>query len=95
MLFTWDPGKERRNVSKHGLDFSFAAAIFADPLAVTLPDHVVEGEERWHTIRAIAAGPIFRVLLVVHTYPDDETWIRGISLREAEPRERRRYDREH
>jgi uncharacterized DUF497 family protein len=96
MRFTWDAGKERRNVRKHGLDFSFAAPVFADPLAVTLPDRVVDGEERWHTIGAVAAGPIFKVLLVVHTYPepDDETWVRVIGLREADTRERRRYEDE-
>ena len=94
VLFSWDPGKERRNARKHGLGFSFAAAIFADPLAVTLPDRVVDGEERWHTIGAVAAGSIFRVLLVVHTYPDpdDESWISVTSLGETDPRERRRYE---
>ena len=94
MRFSWDPGKERRNIRKHGLDFSFAAAIFADPWAVTVPDRVVEGEERWHTIGAVAAGSIFRILLVLHTYPhpDDESWIRVISLREADTRERRHHE---
>ena len=98
MRFTWDPVKECRNMRKHGLDFSFAAPIFADPWAATLFDRVVEGEERWHTIGAVAAGAIFKVLLVVHSYPDpeDDSWIRVISLREAEPKERKRYeDRDH
>lgn len=92
--FTWDPRKERPNSGKHGLAFSFAPAIFAYPWAATLFDRVMGGEERWHTIGAIAAGPIFKVLLVVHTYPqpDDESWIQVISLREADPRKRRRYE---
>lgn len=94
MRFAWDVGKERRNLRKHGLDFSFAVAVFADPWAVTLLDRIVDGEERWHTIGAVAAGPVFKVLLVVHTYPepDDETSIRVISLRQADARERRRYE---
>lgn len=97
MHFSWRQDKERRNVRKHGLDFSFAAAIFADPWAVTLFDRIEDSEERWHTIGAVTAGPIFKVLLVVHTYPDpdDESWIRGISLREADPRERRHYEDDH
>jgi uncharacterized protein (DUF4415 family) len=37
---------------------------------VTLFDRVVDSEERWHTIGAVAAGSVFKVLLVVHTYPD-------------------------
>jgi uncharacterized DUF497 family protein len=97
MHFRWWPDKERRNIRKHGLDFWFAAAIFADPWAVTVFDRIEDGEERRHTIGAVAARTIFKVLLVVHTYPDpdDESWIRVISLREADPRERRYYDDEH
>jgi uncharacterized protein len=94
MRISWDAGKERQNARKHGLDFSFAAPVFADPLAVTVFDRVVDREERWHTIGAVAAGPVFKVLLVVHTYPmpDDDNWVRVISLREADPRERKRYE---
>ena len=98
MRFTWDAAKQRHNVRKHGLDFSFAAAVFADPWAVTVLDRVVDGEVRWHTIGAVAAGSIFEVLLVVQTNPepDNETHVRVISLREAVPRERRRYeDQDH
>lgn len=94
MRITWDAEKERRNIRKHGLDFSFAVPVFADPWAITVFDRVADGEERWHTIGAVSAGSIFKVLLVVHIYPDtdDETWIRVISLRETDPRERRRYE---
>ena len=28
MLFEWDESKEKRNIVKHGLDFSTAALIF-------------------------------------------------------------------
>jgi uncharacterized DUF497 family protein len=67
MRISWDAGKERQNARKHGLDFSFAAPVFADPLAVTVFDRVMDREERWHTVGAVAAGPVFKVLLVVHT----------------------------
>jgi uncharacterized DUF497 family protein len=94
---SWNVGKERQNARKHGLDLSFAAPVFADPLAVTVFDRVVDGEERWHTIGAVAAAPIFKVPLVVHTYPmpDDENRVRVISLREADPRERKRYEEQN
>ncbi len=36
MRITWDRAKEHRNIRKHGLDFSFAELVFADPLAVTV-----------------------------------------------------------
>ena len=96
MRITWDPAKERRNIRKHGLDFSFAAPVFANPWALTVFDRIADGEERWHTMGAVAAGSIFKILLVVHTYPapEDENWIRVISLRETDPRERRRYERQ-
>jgi hypothetical protein len=74
----WDPNKEPQNARKHGLDFSFAAPIFADPLAITALDRIVDGEARWHTIGAVSAGLTFKVLLVVHTcaVSGDETWVR-------------------
>ena len=89
-----DPEKERRNVNKHGLDFSFAAKIFADPLAVTVFDRVQDGEWRWHTMAGV--GGALTVLLVVHTFPDpdDNEKVRVIGLRQATPRERKRYEEE-
>jgi uncharacterized protein len=90
--FTWDPQKETRNKAKHGLDFSFAEAVFADPLHTIVFDRHEGGEERWHCVGAVAGG--FRVLLVVHCYPDrdDVDLVRVIGLREATARERRRYE---
>ena len=92
MRFTADPRKEARNRSKHGLDFSFAEAVFADPMHAVVFDRFENGEERWHCIGTVAGG--FRVLLVVHCYPDpdDPDLIRVIGLRQATAHERRRYE---
>jgi len=86
----WDPAKERANRRKHGLDFSFAALILADPLALTVFDRVDQGEERWHTLGRVGG----KVLLLVHAFPDpgDEAWVRVIGLREATARERKFYE---
>ena len=94
MILTWSEEKERRNLRKHGLGFSLAELVLADPLAVTAFDRVVDGEERWHTVGGVPAGGSFRVLLVVHSFPEpyDEAHIRIISLRQADTRERRRYE---
>ena len=94
MEITWDAAKERGNIRKHGLDFSFATAVFADPLAITVFDRVENGEERWHTIGAVGGG--FKVLLVVHTFPehDNEERVHIIGLREATSHERKRYEEE-
>ena len=53
ITITWNREKERRNRSRHGLDFSFASAVFANPLAVTVFDRIENGEERWHTMAAV------------------------------------------
>jgi uncharacterized DUF497 family protein len=70
-----------------------AELVLSDPLAVTVFDRVADGEERWHAIGAVPFGGSFRILLVVHTFPDpfDEDHVRIISLREATAHERRRY----
>jgi len=92
MEITSRPEKEQSNIKKHGLDFSFAAAVFADPLAVTIFDRVADGEERWHTIGVVGGG--FKVLLLVHTFPeyDNEDRVHVIGLREATSHERKRYE---
>jgi uncharacterized DUF497 family protein len=97
MVITWREEKRLLNLRKHGLDFALAEKVVSDPLAITVFDRVQDGEERWHTIGAIWSGTSFKVVVVVHTYPEhgDETWIHVISLRAAEPRERRRYEISH
>jgi uncharacterized DUF497 family protein len=94
MRITWRPDKERRNRLKHGLDFSLAEQVFADPLSCTVWDHVIDGEERWRTFGAVTVGGRFVVGVVVHTYPDreDETWIHVIGMREATTHEQRQYE---
>jgi uncharacterized DUF497 family protein len=85
-----DREKELQNRRKHGLDFSFASLVFADPLAVTVYDRHENGEDRWHTFGMVETY----LLLVVHAYPDpeDDQWIRVIGLRQATSQERKRYD---
>lgn len=84
-----DSDKEQRNLLKHGLDFTFAEHVFNNTLAVTIYDRY-DGEDRWHTFAHVGG----KVLLVVHTYPDqdNDTWVRVIGLREATPHERKRYE---
>lgn len=61
MRITWRIEQERRNISKHGLDFALAAQVFADPLAATVWDRFVDGEERWRTFGGVAMGGRFMV----------------------------------
>ena len=92
MRFEWDSRKNRINQTKHGgLDFKTAARVFDDPNVVLMHDRSIEGEQRWHAIRAVSTA----LLLVVHVYREDdangEEIIRIISAREANQRERRIY----
>jgi uncharacterized DUF497 family protein len=91
LRFEWDEKKNAINLRKHGITFDTAVVIFDDPQQLLIPDRVVGGEQRWHTIGS-ADGVL--LLLVVHTLEneDGEEVVRLISARRAERRERRRYE---
>jgi uncharacterized DUF497 family protein len=49
--FEWDPSKADDSLSTHGVSFGEAAGVFADPLALELPDpDHSEAEVRWVVI---------------------------------------------
>jgi len=87
MNIIWDPVKAAANRKKHGVEFSAAATVLDDPMALTIED------ESHHEQRFVTAGVDFsgRVLVVVYTYADADT-IRLISARKATPRERKAYE---
>jgi uncharacterized protein len=87
VIYEWDAGKAARNLKKHGVDFTEAATVFLDPLAVTYqdPDHS-EGERRYITAGESAHG---RVILVSHLDRVDR--IRIISARKATRKEAHAY----
>lgn len=88
MHFEWDPGKDKKNLRKHGVSFQEASSVFYDTLAVTGadPDHS-ENEERLITFGMSSSG---RLLVVAHTERGDA--IRIISARIATQREKRIYE---
>jgi uncharacterized protein len=88
MDFEWDDDKATTNELKHGVAFSEALTVFADPLALTGydPDHS-DDEDRFITMGQSADG---RLLLVSHT--DRGENIRIISSRVANRAERRDYE---
>jgi uncharacterized DUF497 family protein len=89
--FEWDNGKAISNRRKHGVSFQTAIRAFADPYALSEQDRIVEGEQRWQTIGMVDGRLL---LLVAHTLADDDDSeiVRIISAREANRRERRRYE---
>jgi uncharacterized DUF497 family protein len=50
MRYEWDENKNERNLEKHGLSFETASLVFDDPNALSIPDRIENGEERWQTI---------------------------------------------
>ena len=88
MDFEWDDARAESNERKHGVSFTEAMTIFADPLSVTGydPRHA-DDEDRFLTMGASVAG---RLLVVSHTDRGDV--VRIISARVATGRERKDYE---
>jgi uncharacterized DUF497 family protein len=95
--FEWDPAKAASNLRKHRVSFETAIRAFADPFALTDPDRIKDGEQRWQTLGVVDG---YYLLLVAHTIRDEDEdgqlveIIRIISAREADRKERRRYEQE-
>ncbi len=95
--FEWDPAKAASNLRKHHVSFETAIRAFADPFALTDQDRIEGGEQRWQTLGVVDG---YHLLLVVHTYRDEDEdgqpveIIRIISAREADRKERQRYEQE-
>jgi len=87
MKVVWDVKKAAANIRNHGIEFSLAATVLDDPMAVTIED-TRHGEQRFVTVGSDILG---RILVVVYTYPVEEE-IRLISARKATPKERRVYE---
>jgi uncharacterized DUF497 family protein len=87
--FEWDDGKASENLTKHGVSFSEASTVFADPLSRTIVDPLhSEAEERFIIV---GESGLQHTLVVVHTYR--ENVIRIISARRATSSERKDYER--
>ena len=84
--FEWDDDKATSNFEKHGVGFEDARAVFRDPFAVELFDDRKDyGEERYILI----GMSVSKILVVAHTERNQRNRI--ISVRNAEPNERRYY----
>ena len=85
--YEWDETKRASNIEKHEIDFADAENFDWDTAAY-------EKVQREDEIRFVATGYIHgRLHIAVYTMRDDLKRI--ISLRKANPRERRRYEQSH
>jgi uncharacterized DUF497 family protein len=82
--FAWDQDKKTKNEKKHGISFSEASTVFADPLELTIsdPEHSA-GEYRFLSIGRSNLGN----LLVVSYTERHPNQIRIISARKASRQE--------
>ena len=88
-IFEWDDEKASENLAKHGVSFSEASTVFADPLSRTILDPLHSDEEERFVI--VGQSGLQHTLVVVHTYRG--AVIRIISARTATARERKDYER--
>jgi uncharacterized DUF497 family protein len=88
--FEWEVAKAHSNRVKHHVSFELARDVWTDPLHVIVPDRFEDGEQRWHAVGMVGS---VTVLVVVHSYPEDNV-IRIIGARKATSHERRRYEQQ-
>ena len=88
MAIQFDPEKDAINLQKHGVSLLEGDGVLNDPLALTMEDEDSEGEARFVTQGMNTFGAI---MVVVWTPRDEDT--RLISVRRAEPKERRDYEK--
>ena len=88
MSAEFDPKKNAANIKKHGVSLSEGDGVLNDPLALTVEDDAAEGEQRFVTIGTNAFGSL---MVVVHTPRGSGS--RTISVRKADPKERRNYEK--
>jgi len=84
----FDPRKDAANLKKHGVSLSEGDGVLSDPLALTIEDEGAEGEQRFVTIGVNVFGML---MVVVHT--PRRNGPRIISVRKADPKERRHYEK--
>lgn len=87
MIAVWDIKKAAANIRNHGVEFSHAATVLDDRMAVTIED-TRHAEQRFVTIGTDILG---RMLVVVYAYSGEEQ-IRLISARKPTSKERRIYE---
>lgn len=86
MNCTWDPKKNRRNISRHGIAFEDAIRIFDGPTLERVDDRFEYGETRVY-----AVGIVDGIEITVIYTDVSETERRMISAWRAERHEREAY----
>jgi len=86
--YEWDEAENRSNREKHGLDFADAEQVFAGRCVSFIVDRFDYGEKRPVTLGMLAG----RVVVMAHA-PRGHEVTRIISMRKANPREQKIYQK--
>ena len=90
MEFEWDPEKDQRNQTKHGISFDEASSVFGDPFALTVDDP----GDSWEEHRFLTTGYSNRRRLVIVAHADRDERVRVVNAREVTAAERLVYEEE-
>jgi uncharacterized DUF497 family protein len=88
MIYEWDETKNSSNFAKHGLDFADAEQVLAGPCVTFVDSRFDYGEVRLITLGLLAG----RVVVIAHA-PRGEDTTRIISMRKANQREQKIYQK--
>lgn len=93
MSFDWNNHKNQSNITKHGISFEEAIAIFDDLNILTFEDiRFNYGETRFVSIGQITLVTQEKMRIIVVVYTQRNQTIRLISARKANERERKLYE---
>lgn len=87
--FQWDQDKNLANIRKHEVSFEEAKTVFFDENARLISDPEHSQDEERFVIMGISYR--LRILIVAHTYKENDEAIRIISARKATQSESRYY----
>ncbi len=90
LRFDWDAKKDTQNKRKHRVAFDEAETVFADEHALLIDDPEHSTVEDRFILLGLSAN--LRILVVAHTYREDQGVIRIISARKATRKERDTYN---
>ena len=91
MRFEWDPEKNKRNVSKHRIDFKEAETAFEDPRAIEIFDDKHSQNENRFILIGMSTKE--RELTVCYCERNGGSIIRIFSARKATKNEKEMYER--
>ena len=89
--FEWDENKNHANIQKHKISFNEAKTVFYDEKARLIADPEHSNSEDRFIILGMSHKA--RLLVVIHTYKEQDELIRIISARKATKNESKHYIR--